>query len=1189
MTAPSSPLLPLRTLLHQTGMPAAERIAALQEARVAAAGDGDLAHDLLAADLAWLERHAGGLDPALGSELANARVAWLEVRCRGLAATAHQEPAALFDLADTEVAAVRLGAQELAERCRAARTQAAATIPVDPRLCQEAAERRAALLAAVEELPLDQQVALLRCHGGLVAALAARSGERTLRATGRRLLRAADDRELARRLEQRLGRRGVAVLESINMALLLVVLVVLVVQTTMDVTPETAWWLACVDAIACTFFLVDFTCEFALHPARWSWALRNALTDLLPAVPSVLFWLPGDALGASGLGGVRVLRFLRVTWAARYVQALRPLLRSARLLLFLVRGMDGLVRRFQALLHCDFVLVGDRGELQRSVAEEDRRDLTFAALQVEHELLPNLPEVVRHELLASRVAAVQEWTARLQVRRQRSAALRAGRRVPLEEVIETLWTLRPQDLGRWLERNDVRALDRVVRVVSAVPVRWLPIVRAFAVRGSHDTAEERIVACARRIADWLDAWHRKLLFYGDLHGIVTGPQILDRVATAMVKATQRPAVRLLLFGGLFLLFDQLIHSETISRFLQRIVATPLIVLGSVCLVFLTLGRWLKRLAGEAAEAYRLTSEAHFLPQLERSKLRFAPVDLPFLAQRVFGGAAAEAAALLQRQVADGRTGVPLGSGVLAHDCNQLALLYHHYLDGAPLHETDGKTTEQFLAHRSLENLRSRWLRCTKRERKQLKRLKLDEGSLFGGPYLWFSFITESVAVEVAKRIDGYNRYCLPLGERGAADPAADAAMDAWLAARADPNAGRTLAERQSNRAAPYATGEFTALDFLAAEPARDAHLAQVFGPQVLAVLQRDRRTMVREIFGMRGDPAAQPVWNPLRFYERRLSHGRVLLAPLWLLWRALHTVGWFVVRLRQIVREVIDPETAMRERRPGRASFAVALRKIHRMRLPGLLEAMRMRLLLDPEYAGAAAGWRAANPSAAPPPFVRDLAFLHLHDRACVAFHDQAALARRQVLELHALLELLPPFPPTAEPEARAAGELAVTSAWLADVDDVRSLLRAERWRAQALPELLAAGAGRGFWRRLGYTVRGWFAVSLVDRWWQQHGRELPAAALPALRFAFAHDWHGGRAVLQAWAKLPSGSSPTATALQRLHTVYRQGPRFQRDLRVLRAVQSLMLLDLRNYRELVFRIGGYEADGEDPALATALP
>ena len=142
--------------------------------------------------------------------------------------------------------------------------------------------------------------------------------------------------------------------------------------------------------------------------------------------------------------------------------------------------------------------------------------------------------------------------------------LRAGRwrdraierDVPLEQAIEQLWALRPQDVGRWLRPSDMRALDRVLRVLSVPPVRWLPIVRRFAVYPLPGSPEERVVALARRVAEWLQGWHGKLLFYADLHGIVTGPQILDRVAGAMVKATQRPAVRLLLFGGLFVLFDQ---------------------------------------------------------------------------------------------------------------------------------------------------------------------------------------------------------------------------------------------------------------------------------------------------------------------------------------------------------------------------------------------------------------------------------------------------------------------------------------------------------------------------------------------------------------------------------------------------------------------------------------------------------
>jgi hypothetical protein len=48
-----------------------------------------------------------------------------------------------------------------------------------------------------------------------------------------------------------------------------------------------------IDALACTFFLADFLVELLLHPSRGSWFLRNALTDLMPAIPSVLFLLPG--------------------------------------------------------------------------------------------------------------------------------------------------------------------------------------------------------------------------------------------------------------------------------------------------------------------------------------------------------------------------------------------------------------------------------------------------------------------------------------------------------------------------------------------------------------------------------------------------------------------------------------------------------------------------------------------------------------------------------------------------------------------------------------------------------------------------------------------------------------------------------------------------------------------------------
>ena len=559
------------------------------------------------------------------------------------------------------------------------------------------------------------------------------------------------------------------------------------------------------------------------------------------------------------------------------------------------------------------------------------------------------------------------------------------------------------------------------------------------------SAEERIVALGRRVADWMESWHSRMLFFADLHGIVTGPQILDRVATAMVKATQRPAVRLVLFGGLFLLFNRLLRGTDVGELLNKIVGLPLILLGSVCMVFLLLGHWMKRLAGQASDNYRLTSEAHFISQLERVQSRYEQRDLEFLTQRVFHDPVnrVHAQHLLEQQLVSARTGVPVETAVAPNhvclDSNRIALLYLHFLDGAPLHISDVKTTEQLLANQSLENLRAEFLSMDRAQKKQLRRLKLDDGSLFTGPYLWFRFITESIAVEAAKRIAGYNSFCVPLAQQPYAEPEALANMQRWLERRRDPRGGRSAKERKDDaQVDAYPTTEFTALDFLGGDEERDRHLAAVFGEEVLETVRFDRRTMIREIFGTRPVnhlPKSQRSFNPLRFYETRLSHGRVLLAPLLLAWRFFRTLGWVVSKVRQIVREVLDPDLAMQRREIGEAPFAVALRKIHRMKAPGLLAAIRLRLKLDPVYAGAPAGWTRELDDVEDPELERDLRFLHLRERESVQLRDEAELVRRRVAALHAALEELPDFADDGalDPTRRQAGELAVTCAWITD------------------------------------------------------------------------------------------------------------------------------------------------------------
>lgn len=1182
----------LRALLHETAIAPASAARALADERARLAGDGTLAHELLAVELRWLDGCEEAHGPGLEREFAAARADWLEARVRVLAA-ARPDACVLCDLAEVQAAALVAGEADTASHCGAAIAAGVRRIAPTTELEQEVAERFALLSTAIDELPIEHQVRLLACSGQVVFAMGTATGSPTCRRLGRRLLRAADDRELARRLERNIGRRGVAVVETTNFVLLLVVLATLLVESTMELSAAQLHVLHWIDAAACAFFIADFVFELALHPSRWSWFVRNAVTDLLPAIPSVLFLLPGVEVPgvADSAVALRALRLLRVTWAARYVQALRPLLRSARLLLFLVRGLDGLVARFSQILNREFVFVPAAAEIGRGVEEEDLRDLLYAALHREHELIALLPSNERGEVLRARIAAVRTATATMDGEDSaRRVAASSTRDIPIADAIEFLWALRPQDVGRWLRPADIASLDRVIRVLSAVPVRWLPIVARVAVHPMAGTAEERIVQLGRRIAEWLESWHGRMLFFADLHGIVTGPQILDRVATALVKATQRPAVRLILFGGVLSLFG------------GGVVTQSLLILGSICIVLLSLGHWLKRLAGQASEGYRLTSEAHFLSQLERGKLRYERGDLRFLASRVFADESIVECVvpMLTAQLASVRTGVPVASGEapmwLRLESNRLALLYLHFLDGAPLHSSDVKTTEQLLANQSLENLRQRLLSVDKRERKRLRRLRLEHGSILAGPYLWFSFITESIAVEAAKRIAGYNRYCIPLTARATASPAALAAMQDWLRRRRDPRGGRTLADKKGAKAGvagSYPTAEFTALDFVGGDPERDRHIAALFGDEVLDVLRHDRRTMVREIFGTRPVhqlPKHERSFNPLRFYQRRLSHGRVLLLPILFLWRFLRSIGWLIARVRQIVREVFDPELAMQRRQIGEAPFAVALRKIHRMKAPGLLEATRMRLAIDPVYAGAPGAWSRQHVFAAEPPIERDLGFLHLREREAMQLREQAASVRQQIGALHAALTWLPELgDPEADGEIREAGELATSCAWIADQANARTLLYAERWRTDVLPALQRQGLRPSWGRRVLGLVRSLFVVHPVDAWLQRHGSGFCRSTENALRLAFAHNLHGTRDLILAWSALPAGASPAEHAISTLRAAYRHGIAVRRDVMTLRAVQSLAVLDVRNHRDLVFQLGDYGSDGEDAAVAGSLP
>lgn len=252
-----------------------------------------------------------------------------------------------------------------------------------------------------------------------------------------------------------------------------------------------------------------------------------------------------------------------------------------------------------------------------------------------------------------------------------------------------------------------------------------------------------------------------------------------------------------------------------------------------------------------------------------------------------------------------------------------------------------------------------------------------------------------------------------------------------------------------------------------------------------------------------------------------------------------------------------------------------------------------MRLRIDPVYSGAPIGWTPDSDEHGEPELDRDLRFLHLREREAAQMRDDAAEVRRHVAALHAIAGWLPPLHLESEgaPDRarRRAGELAVTCAWICNKDDVRTLMAAERWRIEVIPSLLDLNEVPSWTARSLQLLVGCFVRHPVDRWLERHGGDQPKQVRRTLRAGYSRNYRDTKSVIDAWCRLPAGEAPADRAIATLRRVYRNGPSVRRDILALRAVQSLAVLDVRNYRDLVFRIGDYESDGEDPELGWSLP
>jgi hypothetical protein len=244
-----------------------------------------------------------------------------------------------------------------------------------------------------------------------------------------------------------------------------------------------------------------------------------------------------------------------------------------------------------------------------------------------------------------------------------------------------------------------------------------------------------------------------------------------------------------------------------------------------------------------------------------------------------------------------------------------------------------------------------------------------------------------------------------------------------------------------------------------------------------------------------------------------------------------------------------------------------------------------MRAGFFPGYVGVPATWSDDRQFAADPELERDLDFLRVPERDRAGLRALAEATRAHAVRWHARVRELPGFAGHGEPQSRLA-ERAVTIAYVTDLHGARTLLHAQEWWQdfQARPPRAPARAVLAFW----HWLRRGGAPHPADAWLARHGLTADRRVRALLRRA----WRAGgvaRRTIAAWQALPAGTAPHDAGLALLHEVWRAPGAVTRELSALRAVQSLSVLDVRNYRELVFRVGDYAADGEDPALATALP
>ena len=812
---------------------------------------------------------------------------------------------------------------------------------------------------------------------------------------------------------------------------------------------------------------------------------------------------------------------------------------------------------------------------------------------------------------------------------QRTVAQAPGE-IHLEEVIQGFLDCDVPTVVSHFGYDGTKRIARWLRFLDVPLIRSLPVIRRLVPAGRIPDHPEAVAAAVRATGRVLQDVLGGLKFWGDLAGVTTGPQVLDRLASTIIAATKRPAARLLMFGGMFLFLKGLVaflvqvfelqegYFEAAFRFLAKVLGTPLLILGSICLVFLLTGKWFKKIAGEALDVYLRTADAHFYSLLKLWKVKRGEKNLRSLYRSVFlpevdirpGGEAPEENWLqfLCRPFAfehsltqDQGEKVDERFVCFRADRDLVTLLYRDFLDGGRgpiLQRLDDKTSVQLLGNLVVQEIRVQTLGLTKKELRKLEWLDLAKDRILTlGPYFWFRFITESLAIEAAKLVMEYNTSCIPLAERELASSERLERLDRFLALRE----GRwdRAAEQRSARAMqrlgePLTTQYFSALDFLTVDRERQENIRKQFGDQVLGAVRTDRKGLIREIFGTRPYhllPRAERVFNPYVLYQRYLSGARVFLLPFVMTSKVVY-MG--VKQLIRVVEEVLGKEQKIESHLPRTAGFDVAIRKLNRMRKPFFMEALKLRAAIDVDYLGLRLPGQKKRQDG--PSFEQDLDFIGALEAERRPIEKLRASALKDLRRFRNFLtehgwmaanlrQFLDSLDPSGDLwEHRAEVVRAMVTAFITDHASLRSRLTSPEYVREFIEK--ACRETVIFRRAVVRFFKGLFRSCLPVGWrrramlkeylervpeFKQLSPRLRSKASRAFLSAPAET---ERILSMALEQARKEGNRKDAVLEELRRVAMDYPSWTRKVITVRAVQAITILDIKSYRDLISGLGG---------------